>query len=99
MDKEVKMFIDGEEVDLYDYMSVAEPLRQGDFFYKQDGKWYLHKVIFSNVWERKKIEKLEKKKFINGAFDGEIDWLQEYKLEDIANKLNEVIEVINERTL
>ena len=99
MDKEVKMFIDGEEVDLYDYMSVVEPLRQGDFFYKQDGKWYLHKVTFSNVWERKKIEKLEKKKFINGAFDGEIDWLQEYKPEDIANKLNEVIEVINERTL
>ena len=48
------------------------------------------------ILDNKKIEKLEKVKIIDGMLDNEFRYIEEYKLEDIGDKINEIIDKINE---
>ena len=49
-----------------------------------------------NSLDNKKIEKLKKEKIISGMLDNEIQYIEEYKLEDVGDKINEIIDKINE---
>ena len=48
------------------------------------------------ILDNKKIEKLKKEKIISGMLDNEIQYIEEYKLEDVGDKINEIIDKINE---
>ena len=45
--------------------------------------------------DNKKIEKLKKEKIISGMLDNEIQYIEGYKLEDVGDKINEIIDYIN----
>ena len=47
------------------------------------------------IEEDKKIEKLEKDRYISGSLDGKSHWEEEYTLENIGNKINEIIDYLN----
>ena len=48
------------------------------------------------ILDNKKIKKLKKVKIISGMLDNEIQYIEEYKLEDVGDKINEIIDKINE---
>lgn len=87
-DKEIEIYIDGEKVDITD---IYEPLKQGEYFYKENGKWYVHKLKnVSFVMEKdKKIEKLER-----FTPQRESDTYCT-KYNEVADKINEIIDYIN----
>ena len=39
-DKQITIFIDGKEVD---YTIFTDELKDMEYIYKKDGKWYIHK--------------------------------------------------------
>jgi len=89
--KEIKILIDGKEVDLFDFLGEIYPLKQGDFFFKKDGRWYLHKLVFKDYEEDKKIEKLDYG-YLNSY--GNKSYHKQSELE-IIDKINEIIDAIN----
>lgn len=82
-DKEIEIYINGEKVDVTD---IYEPLKQGEYFYKENGKWYVHRLenISILLEEDKKIYPL----FYMGESENE-------KLNMIKDKINEIIDFIN----
>ena len=80
-DEEIEIYVNGEKVDITD---IYEPLKQGEYFYKENGKWYAHRLknVTFEVEEDKKIEPLILKNFTSNQ-------------KKIARKINEIIDVIN----
>lgn len=93
-DKEIEIYVNGEKVELFDY----EPLKQGEYFYKENDKWYVHKLKnVSFVMEKdKKIEKLD---HLIGYDIRQFEDLREYieiTTNDLFGKTNKIIDKINE---
>ena len=80
-DKEIEVYINGEKVDITD---IYEPLKQGEYFYKENDKWYVHKLKYVSkiIEEDKKIELLVLQNFTSNQ-------------KKIARKVNEIIDYIN----
>ena len=57
-DEEIEIYVNGKEVDITD---IYEPLKQGEYIYKENGKWYVHKLknVSFVIEEDKRIEKIE----------------------------------------
>ena len=55
-DEEIEIYVNGKKVDITD---IYEPLKQGEYIYKENGKWYVHKLknVSFVIEEDKKIEK------------------------------------------
>ena len=85
-DKEIEIYVNGEKVDITD---IFEPLKQGEYFYKENDKWYVHKLKnVSFVMEKdKKIKRIGK---LNQVEDKQN--LNNYMLRD---KINEIIDYLN----
>ena len=85
-DEEIEIYINGEKVDITD---IFEPLKQGEYFYKENDKWYVHKLKnVSFVMEKdKKIKRIGK---LNQVEDKQN--LNNYMLRD---KINEIIDYLN----
>lgn len=79
-DEEIEIYVNGEKIELFDY----EPLKQGEFFYKENGKWYVHKLknVSKIIEEDKKIEPLVLQNFTSNQ-------------KKIARKVNEIIDYLN----
>lgn len=91
-DKEIEIYVNGEKVDITD---IYEPLKQGEYFYKENGKWYVHKLknVSFVIEEDKKIEKLSILTFsdlIDMPKEELVDVIKEQRF-----KINEIINVIN----
>lgn len=91
-DKEIEIYVNGEKVDITD---IYEPLKQGEYFYKENGKWYVHKLknVSFVIEEDKKIEKLSILTFsdlIDMPKEELVDVIKEQRF-----KINEIIDVIN----
>lgn len=84
-DEEIELYVNGEKVDITD---IYEPLKQGEFFYKENGKWYIHKLknVSFVIEEDKKIEKLL-------MIDGTDNIL--LAINQTRRKINEIIDKIN----
>lgn len=80
-DEEIEIYVNGEKVDITD---IYEPLKQGEYFYKENGKWYAHRLknVTFEVEEDKKIEPLILKNFTSNQ-------------KKIARKINEIIDYLN----
>lgn len=89
-DEEIEVYINGEKVDITD---IYEPLKQGEYFYKENGKWYVHRLenISILLEEDKKIEKLE--------YEEMGDMVGIPTNQELMEKINEIIEVLNERDI
>lgn len=104
-DKEIEVYINGEKVDI---TNIYEPLKQGEYFYKENGKWYVHKLknVSFVIEEDKKIEKLpyyslekiQKAKNKEQWYEERISLLEK-RIENQHDKINEIIEVLNERNI
>ena len=94
-DKHISVFIDGEERTAKLVNGVW--LEQGDYIYKENDKWYLHKERPTySVKLDKKIEPIKKCKLYYG--NGLINESAILKAtEELQDKINEIIEVINGR--
>ena len=97
-DKEIEVYINGEKVDITD---IYEPLKQGEYFYKENGKWYVHKLksVSKIIEEDKKIKKLEHwvdvKTWVKGN-DLETGLSeQSYFNKNVFYKINEIIDKLN----
>lgn len=92
MNRKIKILVDDKEIDYYEF---ADEIRNGDYFFKENGEWYLHKR--PTIEEDKKIEKLEG--YISCGWNGTCKDLKRDELfEDlkkIGNKINEIIDHIN----
>lgn len=91
-DKEIEIYINGEKVDITD---IYEPLKQGEYFYKENGKWYVHRLenISILLEEDKKIKKLSIL-----TFSDLIDMPKEELVNIIKEqrfKINEIIDYLN----
>jgi hypothetical protein len=85
-DEEIELYVNGEKVDITD---IYEPLKQGEFFYKENGKWYIHKLknVSFAIEEDKKIEKIDLDSLLGiGFYEGK---------QTLAGKINEIIDHIN----
>ena len=76
MNSKIKILVDDKEIDYYEF---ADEIRNGDYFFKENGEWYLHKRPTTE--EDKKIEKLD-------ISDG-------ISVVNCAYKINEIIDYIN----
>ena len=85
-DEEIEIYVNGEKVDITD---IYEPLKQGEYFYKENGKWYVHKLknVSKIIEEDKKIKRIGK---LNQVEDKQN--LNNYMLRD---KINEIIDYLN----
>ena len=81
-DEEIEVYINGEKVDITD---IYEPLKQGEYFYKENGKWYVHRLenISILLEEDKTIENIK----VKSTFTR--------NQKKIARKINEIIDFIN----
>ena len=81
-DEEIEIYINGEKVDITD---ILEPLKQGEYFYKENGKWYAHRLknVTFVIEEDKKIENIK----VKSTFTR--------NQKKIARKINEIIDFIN----
>ena len=88
-DEEIEIYINGEKVDITD---IYEPLKQGEYFYKENGKWYVHKLknVSKTIEEDKKIEKLT-------PFEAPFlkDEKPDIRFRLILDKINEIINHLN----
>ena len=89
-DKQIKMYIDGKEVDFTDF---TNELSDFDYAYKENGNWYIHKKPIKD----NKIEKIDFAHPNISCSYNESEIL--CRVEAIQNKINEIIEVLNERRL
>ena len=82
IDEEIELYVNGEKVDITD---IYEPLKQGEYFYKENGKWYAHRLknVTFEVEEDKKIENIK----VKSTFTR--------NQKQIARKINEIIDYIN----
>lgn len=83
MNSKIKILVDDKEIDYY---AFADELRNGDYFFKENGEWYLHKR--PTIIEDKKIEFLPM--IEEDAMD--IDYLA---INQTRRKINEIIVYIN----
>ena len=97
-DEEIEIYVNGEKVDITD---IYEPLKQGEYFYKENGKWYAHKLknVSKIIEEDKKIKKLEHwvdvKTWVKGN-DLETGLSeQSYFNKNVFYKINEIIDKLN----
>ena len=97
-DEEIEIYVNGEKVDITD---IYEPLKQGEYFYKENGKWYVHKLknVSKIIEEDKKIKKLEHwvdvKTWVKGN-DLETGLSeQSYFNKNVFYKINEIIDKLN----
>ena len=93
-DKEIEIYINGEKIELFDY----EPLKQGEYFYKENGKWYVHKLknVSKIIEEDKKIKKLPYYDYKEITSENNRDKFIEKLLEKHDKRLNDYHEKINE---
>ena len=88
-DEKIEIYVNGEKVDITD---IYEPLKQGEYFYKENDKWYVHKLKnVSFVMEKdKKIEKLT-------PFEAPFlkDEKPDIRFRLILDKINEIIDHLN----
>jgi len=88
-DEEIEIYVNGEKVDITD---IYEPLKQGEYFYKENGKWYVHRLknVSFVIEEDKKIEKLT-------PFEAPFlkDEKPDIRFRLILDKINEIIDYIN----
>ncbi len=80
-DEEIEIYVNGEKIELFDY----EPLKQGEYYYKENGKWYIHRLknVTFVVEEDKKIENIKVKSNFT------------HNQKQIVRKINEIIDYIN----
>ena len=97
-DEEIEIYVNGEKVDITD---IYVPLKQGEYFYKENGKWYVHKLknVSKIIEEDKKIKKLEHwvdvKTWVKGN-DLETGLSeQSYFNKNVFYKINEIIDKLN----
>ena len=90
-DEEIEIYVNGEKVDITD---IYEPLKQGEYFYKENGKWYVHKLknISKIIEEDKKIEKINLKGYTSCLGTDE-EWTSSEEI--IIAKVNEIIDYLN----
>ena len=93
-DKEIEIYINGEKIELFDY----EPLKQGEYFYKENGKWYVHKLknVSKIIEEDKKIKKLPYYDYKEITSENNRDKFIEKLLEKHDKRLNDYHEKIDE---
>ena len=93
-DKEIEIYINGEKVDITD---IYEPLKQGEYFYKENGRWYVHKLknVSFVMGKDKKIEKIKGFNLCEDSIDDK-DLGLELHYTGVSNTFNEVYFKINE---
>ena len=81
-DEEIELYFNGKKVDITD---IFEPLKQGEYIYKENDKWYAHRLknVTFEVEEDKKIENIK----VKSTFTR--------NQKQIARKINEIIDYIN----
>lgn len=101
-DEEIEIYANGKKVDITD---IYEPLKQGEYIYKENGKWYVHKLknVSFVIEEEKKIPEksiLDVDSDANGSYDTVIINGAEYQISRveryILGKINEIIDYIME---
>ena len=91
-DKELKITINGEEQDVMNFL-YEDFLKAGEYIYKENGKWYIHKlkyVAFEKQIEEKKIP--EKLSFEEGKINDN-EFLAKY-ITNNRYKINEIIDYL-----
>ena len=76
-------------------------LGDNEYYFSEDVGYLFDKYYATNILngeieiiDNKKIEKLKKEKIISGMLDNEIQYIEGYKLEDVGDKINEIIDYI-----
>lgn len=89
MNRKIKILVDDKEIDYYEF---ADEVRNGDYFFKENGEWYLYKRP-TIIEEDKKIEKIYED---NDDFKNDKRLYRPTKnIEVLANKINEIIDYLN----
>lgn len=95
-DEEIEIYVNGKEVDITD---IYEPLKQGEYIYKENGKWYVHKLknVSFVIEEDKKIENIDLSEWAEITYQEDWEMLTKdfnRNCNLFVNKINEIIDYI-----